>query len=130
MMLASGEVLIELDCAPLGRNDPRARALSQKTTWELEAAGISPSLQVYTRSDPAVAVLSSFGPYLVPIVQIVIPTLGAILTAWVKAPGRKVMVKIGDMQIEATSVEDVERLISKLKTLQANGEAHSTKPEA
>lgn len=120
-MLKVHEVLIGLDCEPADFAGPEARASFKEVSRQLEAAGVSPMQLVYARSGTVMAALTSLGPYLVPIAQIVIPTLGAILTAWVKAPGRKVKVKIGDTLIEATSVEDVERLLPQLKELQAKG---------
>ena len=120
-MLVAGEVLIGLDCEPSDLSDPEVRASMQEVSSQLETAGLSPMQLVYVRSGTVMAALTSLGLYLVPITQIMVLALGAILTAWVKTLGRKVKAKIGDTLIEATAVEDVERLIPQLKEFQSKG---------
>lgn len=128
MLVREGEVLIGLDYEYAQLGDPAFRAAIKEVSHELEAAGLSQMDLLHFRSGAVMASVTLLGPYLVPVAQIVIPTLGAILVAWVKMSGRKVRVKVGDVLIEATSVEDVERLIPQLKELQ--GRARSKKPAA
>ena len=112
-------MLISLDCEPGELADPEVRAAIKEVGRALERAGIPPTRLMYARNGAVMAALPQLGPYLVPMAQIVIPTLGAILTAWVKTPGRKVRVKVGDVQIETASVDEVERLLPRLKEFQA-----------
>lgn len=118
-MLHDDEFMMALECEPIELADPEVRASIKEISRELEAAGVSPMSHVYARSGAVVATVPSLGPYLLGAALIVLPALTKIIVAWVQAaPGRKVRVKIGDTQIEANSVEDVERLISAINELQ------------
>lgn len=119
MMVRDDELVIGLDYDPADLAWPEARTACLNASGQLETAGLLPKNLVHARSGTVMASFILLGPYVVPVAQIVIPTLGAILVAWVKAPGRKVRVKVGDMTIEATSVEDVERLLPQLRDFQS-----------
>lgn len=118
--LMQDEVLIALDCDPLEFTDPEARAAIKEVSRQLETAGIPLTRLVQFRNGGVMAAASmSLGPYLVPVASIVASTLAGVLTAWIKAPRRKIRIKMGDTQIEAASVEEVERLMSQVKEFQA-----------
>ncbi|MET3694384.1 hypothetical protein [Methylobacterium goesingense] len=119
-MLTADEILIALDCEPSYLADPEVRASIKEVSHQLESAGISPMSHVYARTGTIIASATSLGPYLVPIAQVIIPTLGVILVAWIKSPGRKIKIRVGNMRIEANSVEEIELLLSKLQELQGN----------
>lgn len=127
-MLQAGEFLIGLEYEPSERANPERRAAIEGVTGELEAAGVSLRGHLHFRSGAVLASVGTLGPYIVPAAQIIIPTLGAILVAWVRAPKRKIRIRIGDTVIEATSVEDVERLMALLENLKAEETGKKKKP--
>lgn len=50
--------------------------------------------------------------YLLPLIQTIGPTLGVVLVAWLQGrAGRKVKIKIGDMEAEGRTPEEIERLL-------------------
>ncbi|KTS10693.1 hypothetical protein SB2_05960 [Methylobacterium radiotolerans] len=108
-----------MECEPVEFADPEARAAIQDVSQQLETAGVTPMNLLHVRSGTIVASLTSLGPYVVPVAQIVVPTLGVVLVAWLKMPHRKVRVKIGETVIEATSAEEIERLLPPIKDFQA-----------
>jgi hypothetical protein len=57
--------------------------------------------------------------YLITLSQAVGPTLGVILVAWLQGrSGRKVRLKIGDVEAEARTTEEVESLLQRAKEFQ------------
>lgn len=118
-MLLPDEVSIRLECEPIEFADPAGRASIKEVSEQLETAGISPMNLLHVRSGTVMASLTSLGPYIVPAAQIAVPILGTVLVAWLRKPHRRVRVKIGDTLIDATTVEDVERLLPQLKEFQA-----------
>jgi hypothetical protein len=114
-VLMPDEILLGLECEPVEFADPEARAAIRDVSEQLETAGITPANLLHVRSGAIIASLTSLGPYVVPVAQIAFPTLGAVLIAWLKKPHRKVRVKVGETTIEATSAEEVERLLPQLK---------------
>jgi hypothetical protein len=127
-MLRADELIISLDCDPIELANPEVRSSMKDVSDQLENAGVSSAHLLHFRTGTVMASMSLLGPYVVPVASVVIPTLAAILIAWIKAsPTRKVRLKIGDVLIEATSVEDVERLIPRIRELQ---EKQAKKPGA
>lgn len=125
-MLIGDEVVIGLDYDPVDLAWPEACAACRDVSRRLEMAGLLPKHLVHAWSGTVMASFILLGPYVVPVAQIVVPRLWMILVAWMKAPGRRVRVKVGDLVIEATSVEDVERLLPQLREFQS--EAARKKP--
>ncbi|SDN00205.1 hypothetical protein SAMN05216360_10531 [Methylobacterium phyllostachyos] len=57
--------------------------------------------------------------YIIPLAQAVGPTLGVILVAWLQGrAGRKVRLKVGDVEAEARTADEVERLLNKAAEMQ------------
>lgn len=52
------------------------------------------------------------GEFLIPLGQIVGPFLGGIIVAWIQGrAGRKLRLKVGDIELEASTPKDLERLL-------------------
>jgi len=63
------------------------------------------------------------GKFIVKLVAIVGPVLGTGIGAWLHArSGRKVRLKIGDIEAEARTVEEVEKLLDRAKDIQQRNE--------
>jgi hypothetical protein len=59
------------------------------------------------------------------LIQAVSPVLTGILGAWLQSKaGRKVRLKVGDIEVEAKTVEEVEQLLQRAQALQASQESH------
>jgi hypothetical protein len=117
-VLLADEIMFSLECEPAQLADPEVRAAMGDFARQLEAAGISPRHLLHFRSGTIMASLPSLGPYVVPAAAILVPAVAVVLAAWLKTPHRRVRIKTGDTVIEATSVEDVQRLIPHIKKLQ------------
>lgn len=69
--------------------------------------------------DSADAVGFALPEYIIPLAQAVGPTLGVILVAWLQGrAGRKVRLKVGDVEAEARTAGEVERLLTKAMEMQ------------
>jgi hypothetical protein len=65
----------------------------------------------------------SLGEFTIKLAEIVVPALGTalgtIIGAWLQArSGRKVRLKVGEVEAEAQTVEDVEKLIARAQDIQ------------
>ena len=69
--------------------------------------------------DSADAVGFALPEYVIPLIQAVGPTFVAILVAWLQnRAGRKVRLKVGDVEAEARTAQEVERLLTKAMEMQ------------
>lgn len=120
MNLIETEIWVSLRLAP---GEPTVRELESQgrllRLYEgLQAAGITRQHQMFFR-DAAGGPSDLVGQFVVPIAQIVIPVLGGVLVVWLKGRvGRKVRLKIGDVEAEATTPEEVEKLLLRAKEFQ------------
>ena len=56
-----------------------------------------------------------------PVIAALAGSLGTFLGAWVTSRnGRKIRIKVGDVEVEASSAEEVERLLERAKELRAD----------
>ena len=63
---------------------------------------------------------SLLGEFLIPIAQVVVPALGVVLVGWLQGrAGRKVRLKVGDVEVEARTPEEVEFLLQHVKEFQS-----------
>jgi hypothetical protein len=71
-----------------------------------------------------------FGDFFIPIAQAVGPTLGVVIVAWLQGrAGRKVRIKIGDIEAEARTPEEAEKLLRWAQEFRMNAEhKDETKP--
>lgn len=83
----------------------------------LGTKGVKVSAHVIIRK--AIGSASSYlGDFVIPLAQVVGPTLGVVFVAWIQGrSGRKVRVKIGDVEVEAGTAKEVEELFEKAQQL-------------
>jgi hypothetical protein len=95
----------------------------------LRDADIKASHRMFFR-DAADGGASYIGQFLVPIAQVAIPALGAVLGGWLQGRfGRKVRIKVGDVEAEARTLEEVETLLQRAQEFKARVERKDeTKP--
>jgi len=61
----------------------------------------------------------AFPEFLVPLAQPIGPTLGVVIVAWIQSrPGRKARLRVGDIEVEARTEEDVDELLERALCLQ------------
>jgi hypothetical protein len=90
---------------------PEFQAGLQTFDDALRAEGIKVSPRVLVRKS-AGGGSSYVGEFLIPLAQVVGPALGVVLVAWLQGrSGRKVKLKVGDVEAEARSVEEVQTLL-------------------
>jgi hypothetical protein len=57
------------------------------------------------------------GDFMVPLAQVAVPALGGVLVGWLQGrAGRKVRAKVGDIEVEAATTDDVRRLLDLVTT--------------
>lgn len=67
------------------------------------------------------------GEFIVPLAQVIGPVLGGAAVAWLQGrAGRKLRLKIGDIEVEARTHEEIDQLLERAQTLQA---AHKGKTD-
>lgn len=98
-------------------NDPKFQEGLREFSKSLRTAGVT-----YSQRAMALDSVDALGyplpEFLVTLSQAIGPTLGVILVAWLQGrSGRKVRVKIGDVEAEARTVEEVESLLQKDQTI-------------
>ncbi|MGF6983436.1 hypothetical protein QFZ99_002913 [Paraburkholderia atlantica] len=102
-------------------NDPRFQAQLQEFDKSLESAGIEHA--------QALMLLDAIDAPTIPQAHFYVtvwaaPALGAIgvaLGAWISGrAGRKVRLKVGDIEVEARTIEEVELLLQRAQALQAS----------
>ncbi len=78
---------------------------------QLRASGMKVSPRIYTK-DSAGAVGSLVGEFVIPLATTIGPVLAAAVSAWFqRRDGRKLRLKVGDIEVEAHSEEELERLL-------------------
>lgn len=76
---------------------------------------ISPRIAVF---DSVGATGGLTGEFLIPMTQVIAPILTAAVVAWVgRRNGRKLRLKVGDIEVEGNTEEDIRLLIAKAKEL-------------
>ena len=114
-----GKVEISLKRAPDDArvNDPKFQEELTEFSKSLRAAGIS-----YSQHGIAFDAVSAVGyalPEFVVALKVIGPTLGVIFVAWLQGrSGRKIRLKIGEVEVEARTAEEVENLLEKAKQFQ------------
>lgn len=105
-----------------GSADPPER--SEEYQGELERAyeamkarGIAVQPRVVVRKS-AGGGASFVGEFIVPLAQAIGPTLGVVLVAWLQGrSGRKVRMKVGDIEVEARTADELEKLLLRAQEL-------------
>lgn len=65
------------------------------------------------------------GEFIIPLAQVFGPVLGGAAVAWLQGrAGRKLRLKVGDIEAEARTIEEVEQLLQRAQKLQAGGSTH------
>jgi len=100
----------------------------------LEAAGIDvASKQFMPRLQPGMIYMSLgrlLGEYAMPMAQVVVPAVTAALVAWITARGnRRVRIKIGSVEVDARTPEEVEQLLQRVKAFQEEAPGKNTEAE-
>ncbi|MFM0408805.1 hypothetical protein [Paraburkholderia dipogonis] len=90
---------------------------------EIRVAGgtsIKPAITAMGRREGGIAVIAS---YVLPVAQAVAPILGPALGAWLQSrAGRKLRLKVGDLEVEARTLEEIDQLLQRAQALQAGQE--------
>jgi hypothetical protein len=98
-------------------NDPKFQEELTEFSKSLRAAGIP-----YSQRGMAFDAVSAVGyalPGFVVALKVIGPSLGAIFVAYLHGRfGRKIRLKIGEVEIEAHTAEEVENLLEKVKQFQ------------
>jgi len=102
-------------------SDPAYQQELRNVSSSLHEAGISFS-QRGIAFDSAHAVGYPLGEYFISLAQIAAPIVTAALVAWIHGrAGRKVKLKVGDIEIEATTQDEVDALLKKALKAKAKG---------
>lgn len=79
----------------------------------LQARAIKVSPRMFFR-DAVGGGVSFVGDFVIPLAQVIGPTLGVVLVAWLQGrSGRKVRLKFGDVDAEGGTLEEVEALLKR-----------------
>jgi hypothetical protein len=119
MNLTETEVLVSLELAPDEPIfvTPESQGSLQRINEGLQAAGITARHRMNFRDAAGGPGLMAL--FVVPVAQIVIPALGVVLVGWLQGrAGRKVRLKVGDIEAEARTPEEVEKLLLCAKQFQ------------
>lgn len=82
-----------------------------------KAAGIEISPRVAVVDSPG-ATGGLTGEFLIPMTQALTPLITAVVVAWVgRRNGRKLRLKVGDIELEGNTEEDIKLLVAKAKEL-------------
>ena len=129
-LMNASEMMVELQLGPGDdhRDEPSSQAAFERAYNNLKSS-IQVSPRVLVRK-AAGASSSLVGEFLVPLAQAFGPTLGVVLVAWLQGrAGRKVRIKVGDVEAEARTAEEVERLMLRAQEfkeqIENRGEAKS-----
>jgi hypothetical protein len=67
--------------------------------------------------------IAAIAVYVLPIAQAIAPILGPALGAWLQGRGgRKLYLKVGDLEVEARTLEEVDQLLERARALRAEQE--------
>jgi hypothetical protein len=125
---------LQLDLLPGPDDPPLNSADFQKSLGNflnsLQEQGLNPSWRAFTR-DTVGGGSTLLGEFFIPLAQTLAPAFFTLLGAWLTARGgRKVRLKIGNIEAEATTVQDVEALLQTATKFQeeksSEGEGHSS----
>jgi hypothetical protein len=120
MNLAETEICISLRLAPNEPTvgEPESREELRRLYEGLQAAGITTRHQMLFR-DGAGGPADLLAHFVVPIAGIVVPVLGGVLVGWLQSrAGRKVRLKIGDIEAEARTSVEVDKLLLRAEKFQ------------
>lgn len=96
-------------------NDPEIQKQFGQASRILSEAGICYSVRGMA-FDSVNTPGYGLGEFIIPLAQTVGPVVGVIVGAWLKERfGRKVRIKVGEIEAEATSVDEVTRLLAKIE---------------
>jgi hypothetical protein len=116
-----------LDDPELGSDLMQSKFGEFYKSFEANGVKVSPTYYVFDSANGGGGLV---GEYLIPLAQAVGPMLGGALVAWLKGQsGRKVRVRIGELEIEARTVDDIEKLLRKIMELQLEGNSKMQKPK-
>lgn len=127
-MLRDDEILIGLEYELSERANRESCEAIKGIADELETAGISLAHHLHFRTGGIQASIGALGPYIVPAAQIIVPTSGVVLVAWLKSPRRRIKVKVGDTVIEASSVAEVDELLARIERFKNETAKKKRKP--
>lgn len=120
MNSAEAEICLSLMLAPDESTvrSPESREQLRRLYEGLQAAGVTEQHKMFFR-DAAGGPADLLAHFVVPIVKIVVPVLGGVLGGWLQSrAGRKVRLKIGDLEAEAKTLDEVEKLLLRAKEFQ------------
>jgi len=104
-------------------NAPEYQAELQEINTAFHAEGIAFN-QTAIAFDSADALGYPLGEFLITLTQGALPVVSGVVGAWIQARyGRKVRIKSGEIEVEAATVEEVEKLLETIKTLEDKGDA-------
>jgi hypothetical protein len=111
--MEAGEVEIFLmnspDDPPVFSPENQAELQSVLHAFRREGIEATPLVM---RTDSADAAGGFIGEFLIPFIQASAPTVGVIVAAWIHGRlGRKARIEVGDTKVEATTVEEVDKLL-------------------
>lgn len=112
---------LELKLEPAGDDPPINSAAFQTSMVPIGAALAAAGVRYSQRAmafDAAEAIGFALPEYVIQIGQALGPTLGVVLVAWLQGrAGRKVRLKVGDIEAEARTTEELERLLERAARL-------------
>jgi hypothetical protein len=130
MNSVEAEICVSLRLAPDEPTvrEPESREQLQRLYEGLQAAGITEQHQMHFR-DAVGGPVDLLAHFVVPIAQIVIPVLGGVLGGWLQGrAGRKVRLKTGDIEAEARTPEEVEKLLLLAEKVRQDSASKSVTP--
>lgn len=93
---------------------------------QLSAANVDASPRIAMFDSPG-TVGGMTGEFLIPVAQVIVPALSVAAVAWMNGrAGRKLRLKVGDIELEASTQEGIDLLLTKALELKA---AQSKQPE-
>jgi hypothetical protein len=130
MNSVEAEICVSLRLAPDEPTvrEPESREQLQWLYEGLQAAGITEQHQMDFR-DAVGGPVDLLAHFVVPIAQIVIPVLGGVLGGWLQGrAGRKVRLKTRDIEAEARTPEEVEKLLLLAEKVRQDSASKSVTP--
>ncbi|CAB3775085.1 hypothetical protein [Paraburkholderia humisilvae] len=101
-----------------GQDYLRDAKLAARDIRSAGGTSIMPALTVMNRIDGEVVVIAT---YVLSVVQAVGPIVGPAFGAWLQGrAGRKLRLKVAEIEVEARTVDQIDELLSQAKVLQAN----------
>jgi hypothetical protein len=101
-----------------GQDYLRDAKLAARDIRSAGGTSIMPALTVMNRIDGEVVVIAT---YVLSVVQTVGPIVGPAFGAWLQGrAGRKLRLKVGEVEVEARTVDEIDELLKRAKALQAD----------